>query len=381
MATIQITESFSNLFVSDVLPTQVDRAAMEADNELIARVWFNGESLPSGLVKANIIHWYGGNDFQSGEFVQNLCVDAVELVTNGSFDTNMDGWTDNTVVSVVEDGRAKITVNSGSSSGRIAQLLTTSGNTNLHIAEIKADTGTASSVRLYTPTLGFKILIADGVTMNRYFYYPNTPTEELRIYVFGEDCVGYVDYISVREVTASEITNYTEATRTTYKNKNVGMSNLLLTQNTDGRPTGIVAANTIGFENSGDAVGNTGFKPSIDRYTIIEVVTLSTGVIEYRELKHHSVDGDSYKVNNVTVTTPTMPDADTALVLDDTAVIGAADVVSYEKDYFKVYTRVLTETESTEDFEAWILANGYELRDESNEILTDESGDMLYTIE
>ena len=77
--TYRQTVSFQGLFPSNIAPTQADLDALQADPDLIMRVWFNGATLPSGFSKANMVAGDGtttsflvGNDAQSGATVQDI---------------------------------------------------------------------------------------------------------------------------------------------------------------------------------------------------------------------------------------------------------------------------------------------------------------------
>jgi len=125
-----------------------------------------------------------------------------ELVTNGTFDSDTSGWTENfggTTLSV-DSQRLKVAV-SGAASGYAYQFITTTAGSVYEITVTKTDgTNTAwgvlvdGSVWLEGPSS----IVADGTYT--YVYTATTSSTDIRLYSYGDGLHTFFDNISVREI-------------------------------------------------------------------------------------------------------------------------------------------------------------------------------------
>lgn len=91
---------------------------------------------------------------------------------------------------------------------------------------------------------------------------------------------------------------------------------------------------------------------------------------------------NKYYVNNVEqATVPALPSTTVALKTNDVAPIGPADDVEAHLVEQKIWTDVITEAERLANFNAFLVAGDYVLTDEFDEILLDENDEILYSYE
>jgi len=165
-----------------------------------------------------------------------------------------------------------------------------------------------------------------------------------------------------------EVTNYTSQVRTQLAQVNYGAQDLFYKQDSSGRLTGdFTDEKEISFENTENYI-DTNFKPEIDEYTIYEVVNE-----EFRVLKSNN----SYKVNDVAQTDHSLPDSTTNIRLNKIATIGEPDIVDTTDCLFRVFDKLTTDTEDTDDYQAWLGCNAVILTDDYGLVLTDSDDKIL----
>jgi len=235
-------------------------------------------------------------------------------------------------------------------------------------------TGTSISFALGEFKYGGNLLAGNG-------FYSAGQLSTMRVYNNRELTTNDVSEIynaSISDIIM--IDGYTDNCREFFKNTDHGMSNLLLTQDATGRPTGLTDPNSIDFKNSSGAEGRTGLKPNLPAMTIFEPVLI--GGIKF--VRCHTWDDETsdeeYYIDVVVQATPARPDPDTYMILDDEACIGDHDTIEREKADFKVYTRYMTASEVLEEHNAMLLRNEDVLTETEGgtDYLTDENGVYLY---
>ena len=179
--------------------------------------------------------------------------------------------------------------------------------------------------------------------------------------------------VTVKELIGySEIENYTAQTRTLYQNTNdIGFNNLLAEQDASGRAIAIREDYTANLKNpQGKSVG-IGLKLNFTNYSVKEVVSglledlnasgVGLGTFSQREeFRVLTKEGATYKlyINGVLQPyTPSIPDPNTYININEIAIIGHADTRDFIKRDFGVWTSTKDSAFQLAEYNQWVIDN------------------------
>lgn len=215
----------------------------------------------------------------SGAYVQDLSVEPRSIVAKDRIANTYNKRSNN--IKVDEDDWVKHT--------RIDDVWTSLGylnNSNAAdwlIENIDSEKFYRFTVRAYTddansPIISFATMNSEDInlsTVEQEYSFVSTGLDDTNYFVGicdTDKSIWIHKDMEFEEVSAVKIANYTEACRTTLKNTNYGLSNLLLEQDASGRATGAVAPGTIAVDDSGKNVA-TQWVIGGDFYTITQIVS------------------------------------------------------------------------------------------------------------
>jgi len=252
-----MTVSFSHYF-THVLPlAQADIDALNANPNLLMKVWFDGAVLPSGFKKSDMVHYIPANEGEaSSAFVQDISV-AKENVLNpnwnilgvrSSVTDNGDGTQTITGTDVIGSVYGYIRLSATGVSGDLLRDLVP-GETVLLCMRIKASS-TLAKITMFGLNSVSKFVDAVDVweTYSTVGRFTGSNTSWMGIFPevkIGESITVDTASFSVEVVSAYEIVNFTSACRSTYANVPDGVSNGLLLQDTTGRAVDIAPLRTL----------------------------------------------------------------------------------------------------------------------------------------
>ncbi len=244
--TYNMTKSHQVFFNHTKSLTANELAQLKAQPSLIADVWFNGKVLVDGFKKSDI-----GNFMMpiegalGGAHVVDL---SVPFGSEEFHDLRSNTFT----VASIPNGYNVVSDGSGSAGNNSTFALLRNFDTTdlaLFTFKVKTNSGVATSARAPyrwdLPAPGDMAQYENGP-----YQHLTHPTDIARKYIafyldgshpFDIDIID----ISLKEVTAYDIQNYTADCRSTLINKDYGIQNLLLKQDTAGIPTGAAATGTI----------------------------------------------------------------------------------------------------------------------------------------
>jgi len=255
-----LTKSFGELLTLNVLVEQTDIDYLNAYPNALREMWTEKKLHPAlSFDRSDMVTgqgYYPANDFNSGQYVQNVAVElGSELTGNelpyssntvsrdGSTVTlnivdNQSGFYDDAIMNINDLAILSFTILSYTGSG--GQIVLSLGSDNHWVAldaavRVEVNAGTSTRIRFSGLELGTEMIIK----------YSLIPVSHY-----------------------SEIQNYTSACRDTYKSANYGASDLIVKQDATGR---IIGAGD-GMEFNGKAYANPGYVFPNDEDWYIEIV-------------------------------------------------------------------------------------------------------------
>lgn len=259
--TSPLTVSHSQYFTTTSALTTNEINQLNANPDLLNKVWFDSYVLVDGFAKADMVKYYRGDDVDSGQYVQDLSV-ALE----------------NDISSVIQFGTSTVG-NSVSIAGEsITYINTVAENVNYEpmvitqhssvdytqlyhcIYTINVTSGTAYAREwsggngvdgTTTLTTIYKVLPVGTYTFSAMLYLRDLSGGSIG---FELDGLNYPTFeadatLTVRKVSATEVANYTSNVRTNFANTNYGVPLLPITQDATGRALSYDDT-TMHFDNS-----------------------------------------------------------------------------------------------------------------------------------
>lgn len=226
-------------------------------------------------------------------YVRNMKTysEGVDLITNGTFDTNFDGWgAASSAILTVVNGRCRIETPLGDSAGAITQVVS-----GLTIGKTYAFKYNAESPSLGLGGVAVKVSSGGGNwdLYNGQYIEQKTPsdtivtfvatTTSITIYLYSTGLgdagqYAYYDNVSIKEVTGIyPISNYTSSVRNNAKNLQYGLQTCKFVR--DG--LGVIQTASDYLECDGVGYGDTGWMPSVGKDWSIELICQSKGVIDF----------------------------------------------------------------------------------------------------
>ena len=229
--------------------------------------------------------------------------EGVDLITNGTFDTNFDGWKDSSsAILTVVNGRCRIETPLGDSAGAITQVVS-----GLTIGKTYAFKYNAES-----PSLGGGVGVkvsSEGGNWDLYngqYIEQKTPsdtivtfvatTTSITIYLYstGLGAAGqyaYYDNVSIKEVTGIyPITNYTTSVRYNAKNLQYGLQTCKFVRDS----LGVIQSASNYLECDGVGYADTGWIPNVVGSWSVEIILKVTtkndvGLYSYKGIGIHNL--------------------------------------------------------------------------------------------
>jgi len=241
-STHDIPASFGELFTMTPLATEADRVKLTADHNLLRKIMYHGLTSPlsfnrDDMLSANGGHYYPGNDWQSGKYIQDVSTSlGANSISNSTFDSDIVPWCNTTAGTITwVAGEAYIQANSDIATGGGCYELSglEIGETYLIKARMRmVQGGVGGHVSLNIVNNAFNAFVAIGeditsaTMVDTFFIFTATETDNkvyLRCFSDGTATTkGYADDVTVEKCNALLIENFVAANRETYRDENYG---------------------------------------------------------------------------------------------------------------------------------------------------------------